>query len=110
MKCLFTWEFGEGVGSLLLQEGHHHIRVDLEREDRQESRQRDVGHDADQAVVADRDQGDEDRAEDHARVDRVHPEVGVLEAHDVLHHEKEELISPELNMVLRRFHEFFCQC
>jgi len=58
--------FAEGIGHLLLEERHHDISVDLERQNCQQSRQGHIGHHTDQGEVAYRNQGETNRAKDEA--------------------------------------------
>ena len=88
-----TREFCDGISGFFLKEGNHDVCVDFYSDDGHQDGQRDVGEDADEGVVADGYQSDENGAEDDPGVHGVLPLVGALETHDELQQKGECFID-----------------
>ena len=82
---IITWKFGEWISSLLLQEGHHNVGVDFERQYSQKCCQRHVCHYTDEGIVAYRNQGNQHWSKYDSGMDRILPMVGFFKPHDELH-------------------------
>lgn len=76
-------EFSDGVDNVgLLEEVLHDVEVDFDTDHGSQDEKTSVGDDADDAVVAHRDEREQDGGEDRAGGQRVLPQVKVLETHD----------------------------
>lgn len=86
-----TCHFGEWICGFLLEESDHDIGIDLERQDRQKSRQGHISHHADERIVAYRNKSDKYGSKDDSGMDGIFPKVGLLKAHYKLHGDKQAL-------------------
>ena len=87
-----TGVFCDGVCCLLFEECHHDIGVQFKTSDSHQDKQRCVGADADEGVVADGDQSRHHCSKHHPGVDGVFPMVGAFKAHYELKYKKETII------------------
>ena len=77
LTCVFSY----GIGRIFLQECYHHVRVQFKSGNNHQDKQGGVGHNADEWVIADGNQGGKDGAKDDPSVYGILPLVGAFKAH-----------------------------
>ena len=80
-ETTFTCVFSNGICCFFLKECNHDVGVQLKACNTHQDEQGGVGHDADEWVIADGNQGGKDCAKDDPGVNGILPVVGAFKAH-----------------------------